>query len=129
MGFNDEFRDRTKKFALRIIKLYQSLPKTEEARIIGKQLLRSGTSIGANYRSATKGRSEKEFLSKLSISNEEADETCYWIELLIESKIVEEARLKELYNESVEISKILAVSRKTLLSKVNITKKLNLKTT
>ncbi len=123
MGFNDEFRDRTKKFALRIIKLYQSLPKSEEARIIGKQLLRSGTSIGANYRSATKGRSEKEFISKLSISNEEADETCYWIELLIESKIVGEVRLKELYNESVEISKILAVSRKTLLSKVNTSKK------
>ena len=123
MGFNDEFRDRTKKFALRIIKLYQSLPKSEEAKIIGKQLLRSGTSIGANYRSATKGRSEKEFISKLSISNEEADETCYWIELLIESKIVEQARLKELYNESVEISKILAVSRKTLLSKVNTAKK------
>jgi len=123
MGFNDEFRDRTKKFALRIIKLYQSLPKTEEARIIGKQLLRSGTSIGANYRSATKGRSEKEFISKLSISNEEADETCYWIELLIESKIIEEGRLKELYNESVEISKILAVSRKTLLNKSNSSKK------
>ena len=123
MGFNDEFRVRTKKFALRVIKLYQSLPKTEEAKIIGKQLLRSGTSIGANYRSATKGRSEKEFLSKLSISNEEADETCYWIELLIESKIVEEVRLKELYNESVEISKILAVSRKTLLSKINSFKK------
>lgn len=61
MGFNVEFRDRTKKFALRIIKLYQSLPKTEESRIIGKQLLRSGTSIGANYRSATKGRSERNF--------------------------------------------------------------------
>jgi four helix bundle protein len=86
-------------------------------------LLRSGTSIGANYRSATKGRSEKEFISKLSISNEEADETCYWIELLIESKIVEESRLKELYNESVEISKILAVSRKTLLTKSTGTKK------
>jgi four helix bundle protein len=124
MGFNDEFRDRTKKFALRIIKLYQSLPKTEEARIIGKQLLRSGTSIGANYRSATKGRSEKEFISKLSISNEEADETCYWIELLIESQIIEEGRLKELYNESVEISKILAVSRKTLLNKSNASKKI-----
>ena len=123
MGFNDEFRDRTKKFALRIIKLYQSLPKSEEARIIGKQLLRSGTSIGANYRSSTKGRSEKEFISKLSISNEEADETCYWIELLIESKIVEEVRLKELYNESVEISKILAVSRKTLLSRSSNAKK------
>jgi len=65
----------------------------------------------------------KKNLFKLSISNEEADETCYWIELLIESKIVEESRLKELYNESVEISKILSVSRKTLLSKVNTAKK------
>lgn len=90
MGFNDEFRERTKQFALRIIKLFRSLPKTEEARIIGKQLLRSGCSVGANFRAATRARSNAEFYSKLSIVVEEADESAFWMELLIESEIMPE---------------------------------------
>jgi four helix bundle protein len=81
MGFNDEMRCRTKKLALRIIRLYRALPKTEETRIIGKQLLRSGCSVAANFRAATRGRSKREFESKLSIAVEEADETCFWLEL------------------------------------------------
>ena len=88
MGFNDEFRNRTKKFALRIIRLFRSLPKTEDARVLGKQLLRSGCSVGANFRAATRGRSKKEYESKLSTVVEEADESCFWMELLMESDII-----------------------------------------
>ena len=73
MGFNDDFRKRTKSFALRIIKLFRSLPRNDDARIIGKQLLRAGCSVGANFRAATRARSKKEFNSKLSIVVEEAD--------------------------------------------------------
>lgn len=80
---------RTKQFALRIIKLFQALPKTDEARIIGKQLLRSATSIAANYRSTCRSRSGKEFFSKLSIVIEEADESMFWLELLGESQIIQ----------------------------------------
>ena len=113
MGFNDELRDRTKKFALRVIKLFRSLPKTEEAKIIGRQLLRSGCSVGANLRAATRARSKAEYYSKLSIAVEEADESAFWMELLMESDIISEKKLLALYNEAIEITKILAVSRKT----------------
>ena len=76
---------RTKKFALRVLRLYRSLPHTEEARILGRQILRSGTSIGANYRAACRGRSRAEFAAKLGIVLEEADESAYWMELLIDA--------------------------------------------
>lgn len=113
MNFNDEFRNRTKKFALRAIKLYQSLPHTEEARILGKQLLRSGTSVGANFRAACRARSKAEYISKLGIVLEEADESSFWMELLIEAGIFSESRLKSLYDESVELTKVFAVTKKT----------------
>jgi four helix bundle protein len=76
-NFNLEYRERTKKFSLRVIRLFQSLPKTEAAKILGKQLLRSGTSVGANFRGACRGRSKAEYISKLNIALEEADESCY----------------------------------------------------
>jgi four helix bundle protein len=76
----EELQGRTRRFALRIIKLYRSLPKTDEARILGKQVLRSGTSIGANYRAACRARSRTEFVAKLGIVLEEADETAFWLE-------------------------------------------------
>ena len=117
MGFNDELRNRTKAFSLRIIKLYQALPKTEEARIIGKQLLRSGTSVGANLRAATRSRSTAEFVSKLSIVAEEADECAFWMELMIESGIISPKKLGPLLNESIEITKIISVSRKSIRKK------------
>jgi four helix bundle protein len=113
MGFNDELRDRTKNFSLRIITLFRSLPNSEEARIIGKQLLRSGCSVGANIHSATRAKSKAEYYSKLSIAIEEADESAFWMEILIEADIVPEKKLAALYTESIEITKILAVSRKT----------------
>ena len=121
MGFNDEFRDRTKKFALRIIKLFRALPKTDEARIIGKQLLRSGTSVGANFRAATRARSRAEFYSKLSIADEEADESLFWMEILTEAGIISGKKLESLMKEALEITKITSVSRKTFRS--NLTKK------
>jgi len=118
MGFNDEFRERTKKFALRVIKLYQFLNKNnEESRVIGKQLLRSATSVAANYRASTRARSRAEFRSKLSIALEEADESVFWLELLIESGNMSEDKMKDLLNEAIEITKILSVSRKTIGSK------------
>jgi len=121
MGFNDQMRDRTKKFSLRIIKLFQALPKNDEARIIGKQLLRSGCSVGANFRAASRARSGKEFYSKLCIVVEEADETAFWMELLMEAGIVTEKKMNAIYNEAIELTKITAVSRKTF--KRNETKK------
>lgn len=111
-----EFRQammlRTKQFALRIIRLVQSLPKTQEANVIGKQLLRSGTSVAANYRAACRARSVAEFKSKISIVVEEADECLFWMELLMESEIVKSSLLENLYHESEEILKIVAVARK-----------------
>ena len=110
--FRVAMQKRTKQFALRVIKLFQSLPKTNEAGIIGKQLLRSATSVGANYRAACRARSPKEFYSKLSIVVEEADETMYWIELLMESDIVKASLLNDLLNENEEIVKIIVTARK-----------------
>ena len=110
--FRDELKQRTKMFALRVIKVYQSLPKTTEAQIIGKQLLRSATSIAANYRAACRARSQAEYFSKISIVIEEADETMFWLELLWESNIFKQELLQSLYDENEEILKIVVVSRK-----------------
>ena len=110
--YRDELKQRTKSFVLRIITLYQSLPKTVEAQIIGKQLLRSATSIGANYRAACRARSNAEYHSKISIVIEETDETMFWTEILWEANIVKQNLLQSLYKENEEILKIMAVSRK-----------------
>ena len=110
--FIEEFKKRTKDFTLRNIKVFQSLPKTDEARIIGKQLLRSASSVGANYRAVCRARSQAEFYSKLSITVEEADETLFWLEILVESKIVTENKLTELMKEAEEIIKVLSKARK-----------------
>ena len=112
--FATEMKERTKQFSLRVIRLFRTLPKTEEARILGKQLLRSATSVGANYRAACRARSDNEYYSKLCIVVEESDETMYWLELLIESKIFESERLQPLLNEAEELTKIFASSRSKL---------------
>ncbi len=111
--FAEIFRVRTKKFALQNIKLFQSLPKTEEARILGRQLLRSSTSVASNYRAVCRARSDKEFFAKLSICVEEADECVFWLELMIESGINNTTLINELMKESVEIIAILSKSRKS----------------
>ena len=110
--FVEEFKKRTKDFTLRNIKLFQSLPKTDEARIIGKQLLRSASSVGANYRAVCRARSQAEFYSKLSITIEEADESLFWLEILVESNILPLNKLADLMNDAEEIIKVLSKARK-----------------
>ena len=113
----EELRQRTKRFALRIIKLFRALPKTEDARILGRQILRSGTGVAANYRSACKARSRADFISKIGITVEEADETAFWLELLADAGIVSRARLKDLWSEADELVRIFAASRTTAKSR------------
>ena len=98
---------RTKKFALRIINLFQVLPHTIEAQVIGKQILRCGTSVGAQYREAKRARSKAEFLSKIESSLQELEETGYWLELLVESGIVSQEKLHSLSQEQNELTAIL----------------------
>src|SRR5687767_14879628 len=95
-----DLKVRTKKFALRIIKLFSSLPKTPEAQVVGKQVLRSGTSVGAQYREACRSRSNSEFISKMQSSLQELDETAYWLELLVEGEMIGAAKLEELRKET-----------------------------
>lgn len=97
---------RTKQFALRIIKLVESLPKSKTSNILGGQLLRSGTSVGANYRAACRAKSTADFIAKLAIVEEEADESIYWIELLVESNQVKENLVGNLLDESNQISRL-----------------------
>ena len=112
---NEEiFKARTKQLALKIIELIESLPRNRAADVIGRQLLRSGTSIGANYRAACRGKSKADVISKLAIVEEEADETIYWMELLIESKIVYTSRIDALIRETNEILAMVVASIKTL---------------
>jgi four helix bundle protein len=110
--FIEEFKARTKKFALRIIKLYQSLPSSGASQIIGKQILRSGTSVAANYRAACRARSNAEFVSKIGIVVEEADETVFWMELLIDSKLIKKEKLDPLFKEANEILAVVSSARK-----------------
>ena len=104
---------RTKAFAFRVIKLTESLPTTRAADVIGKQLLRSATSVGANYRASRRGKSRADFIHKLAIVEEEADESGYWLELLVESGIVPPAKLADLMRECDEITAIIVASIRT----------------
>ena len=112
-----ELQARTKTFALRIIRMFRRLPKTEEAKIMGRQVLRSGTSVAANYRAVCRARSKAEFAAKLGIVVEEADETVFWLELLVESGIVPEERARGLIDEAKELLAIFVVSRRTARKK------------
>jgi four helix bundle protein len=101
-----DLRDRTKSFALRVVRMFSGLPKTTEAQILGKQVLRSGTSIGANYREAFRGRSRAEFIAKCGDSLRELEETAYWLELLVDAKIVSRDRLSGVRQECDELTAI-----------------------
>jgi four helix bundle protein len=103
---NEDLIDRTKRFALRVIRLFVSLPKTGEAQVLGKQLLRSGTSVGANYREAHRARSRAEFAAKCGDSLREIEESAYWLELLEESGILPATKLKDLRTETNELTAI-----------------------
>lgn len=106
-------RNRTKQFAIRVVRLCRSLPRTDEARTIGRQLLRSGTSVAANYRAVCRARSKAEFIAKIGIVVEEADETVFWLELLIDTGIIAEEKLRDLLKEANELVAIFAASQKT----------------
>ena len=105
-----DLKARTKSFALRVIKMYTALPKTTEAQVMGKQVLRSGTSVAANYREACRARSPAEFRSKMGIVEQELDETQLWLELLVESGIVAEGKMTELISETDELLRITVSS-------------------
>jgi four helix bundle protein len=115
---SDELKLRTKKFALRIINLIEHLPNNKTSNVIGNQLLRSATSVGANYRASCRSRSKVEFISKIRVVEEEADESVYWIELINESKLIDENRLKDLLKEAKELTAIFTAIGKT--SKLNL---------
>ncbi len=117
--FAEIFKKRTKKFVVDNIKLFRTLPKTEEAKIIGRQLLRSSSSVGANYRAACRARSKAEFHSKLSTVVEESDESVFWMEILVEAEIVKPQEIYYLLNEGNEILKIVSASRKTVSQNKN----------
>ena len=108
-----DLRVRTKKFALRIIKLYQSLPHSGEAQVIGKQILRSGTSVGAQYREACRAKSPADFVNMMAGALKELDETAYWLELLVEGEIVPVAKLAYLQKETDELLAIFVSSINT----------------
>jgi four helix bundle protein len=109
-----EFKQRTRAIGLRVIRVVESLPKTRAADVIGRQLPRAGTSIGANYRAACRGVSRADVISKLGDVEEEADESLYWLELLIDAGIVSERKLRELMNELNEILAMTVASIRTM---------------
>ena len=112
-----EFKKRTKQLALRIIKLVSSLPKNTVSDVIGKQLVRSGTSVGANYRSACRARSTADLIAKLRIVEEEADECLYWMELIVEAQLVDATNLRSIMSETNEILAMTVASIKTLMAR------------
>jgi len=114
-----ELKKRLQTFALRIIKLAESLPNTVTGRNLGNQIIRSGTSPGANYRAACLGKSDKDFLNKLKIVEEELDETLYWIELIVQSELIKENLLSDLIVENNELLKIIVSSITTMKKKIN----------
>lgn len=111
-----ELKQRTKKFALRMLKLVGALPRTIEGRAIGNQLVRSGTSVGANYRAACRGRSKAELISRLGTVEEEADESAFWMELIIEGGLLSPKKVEKLLSEANELVAIMVASRKSALS-------------
>jgi four helix bundle protein len=109
----EELRDRSKKFALRIIRLFRSLPYRTDTQVLGKQLLRCGTSVAANYRAVCRARSKAEFIARIGIVAEEADEAVLWLELLIESGVVPEEKAGELLVEARQLAAIFTSSQQT----------------
>jgi four helix bundle protein len=114
----EDLKQRTRRFALRVIRLTQCLPKNRAAEVIGKQVLRSGTSVGANYRAACRSRSVADFIAKMHIVQEEADETLYWLELLTESGLMPKTQLDGLMNEADELVAIIVASINTARKKL-----------
>lgn len=112
----DELKARTKRFALRVMTLVEVLPNTLKGRLIANQIMRSATSVGANYRGACRARSRAEFISKIGVVEEEADETAFWLELIIESKVRRAKQIAPLLDEANELVAIMAASRKSAIA-------------
>jgi four helix bundle protein len=115
----DDLRFRTRKFAVSVVRLFVSLPKTTEAQVLGKQMLRSGTSVGAHYREAARAKSDADFISKLEGALQELDETSYWLELLIDADILAEERARPFLTEIHQLLSIFVASVKTVKSRAN----------
>jgi len=109
----EQIKRRTKQFALRIIKLFRALPRAVEAQVIGRQLLRSGTAVAANYRAVCRARSKAEFIAKVGVVVEEADETVFWLEMLVEAGIIRASRMEPLLKEANELLAMFAASQRT----------------
>ncbi len=109
----NQMKQRTKAFALRIIKLVETIPATQTGRVLGRQLLRAGTSVGANYRAACRAKSNADFISKMGTVEEEADETSYWMELLVDAGLVKQRKLDLLLKEADELVAITVASINT----------------
>jgi four helix bundle protein len=115
VGLRDEaMRERTKQFALRVIRVFRALPRTREAEILGHQMLRSGTSVAANYAEASRARSRKELIFKLGLVEQELAETITWFELLTDSSILPAARMAPIHQEGEDLLKIVVASIRTL---------------
>jgi four helix bundle protein len=108
---SDDLKKRTKQFALRVLKLVAALPNTLEGRTIGGQLVRAGTAVGANYRASCRSRSKLEFVARIGVVEEEADESAYWMELIIESQLLKQQQAEPLLTEAGELARIMASSR------------------
>ena len=113
---HEQLKSRTQEFALRIIRLFRSLPRSTEAQVMGKQLLRSATSVAANYRACGRARSKPEFIAKIGTVVEEADETVFWLEMLVKADIVLPAKMEPLLKEANELLAIFAASQHTARS-------------
>ena len=110
-----ELKARTKQFALRIMQLVDALPRTLQGRTIAKQIIRSATSVAVNYRAACRARSRAEFIAKIGVVKEEADESSFWLELIVHSGLLTEARIRPLLTEAGELVAIMAASRKSAI--------------
>ena len=115
---SQQLKDRTKAFGVRIIKMVKQIRSGKVEDILIRQIVRSATSVGANYRSALRGRSKADFISKITIAEEEADEICYWLEILIEIEVFPKNRLEPLLKEAKEITAILTTAGKTAKDKL-----------
>jgi four helix bundle protein len=113
---NEDLKDRTQRFSIRIIALAEHLPETRSSRVIANQILRSSSSIGANYRAARRSKSGRDFINKLKIVEEETDETLYWLEIIEQAKMVKPDKLKDLIKEANELLSIFVTSIRTAKS-------------
>jgi four helix bundle protein len=111
----NEMKNRTKEFTLRILKLVDAIPRTRAGNAVANQLVRSGSSVGANYRALCRAKSRQDFVHKTTVVEEEADESCFWLELTIEAGLLPSRRVQRLLNEANEITAILVASRKTAM--------------